>query len=110
MCIGELGWGPRIRHLILHYIRPDVPLGLKLRCKQEDRRRRVYTYIGRKGRHTVIYGIYKRTEVWYERQIGQDRQLGHSSIVGGFTPDSKSFHAFRVNGEIVDTKYSVQCA
>ena len=22
------------------------------------------------------YGIYKRTEVWYKRQTGQDRQLG----------------------------------
>src|SRR5437016_14323584 len=22
------------------------------------------------------YGIYKRTEAWYKRQIGQDRQLG----------------------------------
>jgi hypothetical protein len=49
MCIGDLGWGPRTRHLVLYYISPAAPLGWKSCCKQENRKRRVYTYTGRKG-------------------------------------------------------------
>src|SRR6266576_4823060 len=47
--IGDLGWGPRTRHLVLYYTSPAAPLGWKSCCKQENRRRRVYRYIGRKG-------------------------------------------------------------
>ena len=39
MYIGDLGWGPRTRHLVLYYTHPAVPLGWKSCCKQEDRRR-----------------------------------------------------------------------
>jgi len=39
---------------------------------------------GSKGRHTRPYGnltvIYNRVEAWYEWQIGQDRQSGHSLV------------------------------
>ena len=43
MCIGDLGWGPRTRHLVLYYTRPAVPLGWKSCCKQADRKQGVYT-------------------------------------------------------------------
>ncbi|OCK87268.1 uncharacterized protein K441DRAFT_671096, partial [Cenococcum geophilum 1.58] len=58
--VGDLGWGPRTRHLVY----PAVPLGWKVRsyrngscCKQGDYKRRVYVYrAGRAGTHTAIHG------------------------------------------------------
>ena len=44
MYIGDLGWGPRTRHLVIYYTRPAVPLGWKSCCKQEVRRR-IHTHI-----------------------------------------------------------------
>ena len=54
MCTGDLGWGPRTRHLVLYYISPAAFLGWKSCCKQENRRRRVYMYTGRKG---LVYRV-----------------------------------------------------
>ena len=42
MYTGDLGWGPRTRHLVFT-THPAVLLGWKLCCKQEDHRR-IYTH------------------------------------------------------------------
>ena len=84
MYIGDLGWGPRTRHLVFTTL---VPLFLWGGNYAASRRTAGgYTYIGHlngsKGRHTRPYGnltaIYNQVEAWYEWQTGQDRQSGLS--------------------------------
>ena len=78
MCIGDLGWGPRTRHLVLFQFK-FVPLFLWGGNHAASRKTtsKVYTHTGYRARRAGIYnsyGSYKRTEAWYKRQSGQDRQ------------------------------------
>jgi len=77
---GDLGWGPRKRHLVFNYI---VPLFLWGRNHAASRRTiGVCTlgYLNRSKRAGLyFYGkLQIQQEAWYERQTGQDRQSGHS--------------------------------
>ena len=80
--IGDLGWGPRIRHLVFT-TSSRCSFGVEIMLQEEDCRR-IHTHIGHlngsKGRHTRPYGnftaIYNRVEAWYKWQTGQDRQSG----------------------------------
>ena len=78
MYIGDLGWGPRTKYLVLFQFK-FVPLFLWGGNHAVSRKTagKVYTRTGYRARRAGIYnsyGSYKRTEAWYERQSGQNRQ------------------------------------
>jgi hypothetical protein len=79
MCIGDLSWGPRKRHLVLTH--PAVPLGRNHAASRRtigvcthDRVR-----IGARAGYINSTANYKfNRKHGTERQTGQDRQSGHS--------------------------------
>ena len=88
MCIRDLGWGPRTRHLVLFQFK-FVSLFLWGRNYAASRRiAGVYIYThtgylnGSKGKHIRPYSnftaIYNQVEAQYKQQIGQDR---HSKTI-----------------------------
>ena len=89
MCIGDLGWGPRTRHLVLYYTRPAVPLGWKSCCKQEDRRR-IHTHthtqgiqMGARAGTQDLTAISRQSTIkWKHGTNGRQGKIGIQRLLG----------------------------